>query len=275
MCNSYSGNVGWVMAHYSICGFLSVVRFWFEWGKQYGDFSQLLSKIRVEKTQSNSSIELSKQVFCSSSTKCSTMRSAAGWGSTDVQPSVLKDLKESLCSSKSCPSLTLCLQRWIERRSCRIWSVTPVSPVRHYMGAYRCSSVFDIQQNYSKCVFLNIKKIQMLPDSVVLCIVVEWSQIRRCVFIHPFQCHLLRVSLFLDCLLLFFGDQHRGWAVLSPAPASEWCQSLPESLVWGELHPENVLIPGIFCVLNNAKILYPLHPWKHLFFILTSVQLLG
>lgn len=107
----------------------------------------------------------------------------------------------------------------------------------------------------------------MLPDSVVLCVAVEWSQIRRCVFIHPFHCHLLSVSLFLNCLLLFLGYQHKGWEVLSPPPASEWCKSLTESLVWGvSLHPENILIPGIFCVLNNAQISYSLHTRNHFSF---------
>lgn len=59
----------------------------------------------------------------------------------------------------------------------------------------------------------------MLPDSVVLCIVMEQSQIRRNVFIRPFQCLLLSVSLFLDCLFHVFGDQHKGCAALTPVEA--------------------------------------------------------
>jgi len=92
----------------------------------------------------------------------------------------------------------------------------------------------------------------MLPDSIVLCIVMEKSQIRRNVFIRPFQSLLLCVSLSLDCLLPVSGDQHKGCAALGPIQARKRCKSLPGSLVWGELDPENSLIPGIFFVLNNA-----------------------
>lgn len=132
-----------------------------------------------------------------------------------------------------------------------------------YVGAYSCSSVFAIKQNYSKCGFLNIKKIQMLPDSVVLCIVMEWSQIRRNVFIRPFQSLLLCVSLFLDCLLRVFGDQHKGCAALSLVQVRKRRKSSPESLVWGKLYPENNLIPGFFCVLSNIDLIPP--PYKETF----------
>lgn len=93
----------------------------------------------------------------------------------------------------------------------------------------------------STCLWA-LKKIQVLPDSTVLCVVMEWSQIKRNVFIRPFS-----VSFVIDCLLPVFGDQRKGCAALSPLQARKWCKSLPGSLVWGELHPENNLIPEIFC----------------------------
>lgn len=56
------------------------------------------------------------------------------------------------------------------------------------MRACCCSSVFAIKQKFSKYLFLNIKKIQMLSNSVVLCVVMAQSQIRRSAFICPFPC---------------------------------------------------------------------------------------